>query len=102
MEFVHLHVHSLYSFLDGASSLDTLLDKAAALRERGTDSNYWHTPFDGPAEKEILDVIERMQSLISGSMPFSSTENPNKCHACRLQNNCQRARNKADLSGGTS
>ncbi|MCK5124513.1 MAG: PHP domain-containing protein, partial [Dehalococcoidia bacterium] len=32
MGFIHLHVHSQYSFLDGASSLDALLDKAASLR----------------------------------------------------------------------
>jgi len=31
MSFVHLHVHSQYSFLDGASSLDRLLEKAAML-----------------------------------------------------------------------
>ena len=31
MSFVHLHVHSQYSFLDGASSLDELLQKAASL-----------------------------------------------------------------------
>jgi len=31
MSFVHLHVHSQYSFLDGASSLDSLLEKAKAL-----------------------------------------------------------------------
>jgi error-prone DNA polymerase len=31
MEFVHLHVHSQYSFLDGASTLDTLLEKAKTL-----------------------------------------------------------------------
>jgi len=28
MSFVHLHVHSQYSFLDGASSLDRLLEKS--------------------------------------------------------------------------
>ena len=32
MGFIHLHVHSQYSFLDGASSLDGLLDKAVSLR----------------------------------------------------------------------
>ena len=32
MGFIHLHVHSQYSFLDGASSLDELLDKAASLK----------------------------------------------------------------------
>jgi error-prone DNA polymerase len=31
MGFVHLHVHSQYSFLDGASPLDRLLEKAKAL-----------------------------------------------------------------------
>ena len=31
MGFIHLHVHSQYSFLDGASSLDSLLEKAEAL-----------------------------------------------------------------------
>ncbi|MFC1906011.1 DNA polymerase III subunit alpha [Chloroflexota bacterium] len=31
MSFIHLHVHSQYSFLDGASSLDALLKKAATL-----------------------------------------------------------------------
>ncbi|MFC1901354.1 DNA polymerase III subunit alpha [Chloroflexota bacterium] len=31
MRFVHLHVHSQYSFFDGASSLDRLLEKAADL-----------------------------------------------------------------------
>jgi error-prone DNA polymerase len=31
MNFVHLHVHSQYSFLDGASSLERLLEKAGAL-----------------------------------------------------------------------
>jgi error-prone DNA polymerase len=31
MEFTHLHVHSQYSFLDGASTLDRLLEKAKRL-----------------------------------------------------------------------
>jgi len=31
MGFVHLHVHSQYSFLDGASTLDRLLEKARSL-----------------------------------------------------------------------
>ncbi|MBA7470959.1 DNA polymerase III subunit alpha [subsurface metagenome] len=32
MGFIHLHVHSQYSFLDGASSLDELLDKTVSLK----------------------------------------------------------------------
>jgi error-prone DNA polymerase len=31
MSFIHLHVHSQYSFLDGASTLDSLLEKTARL-----------------------------------------------------------------------
>jgi error-prone DNA polymerase len=31
MDFIHLHVHSQYSFLDGASSIDDLLQKAKQL-----------------------------------------------------------------------
>ena len=31
MSFIHLHVHSQYSFLDGASSLNRLLEKAKSL-----------------------------------------------------------------------
>ncbi len=31
MSFIHLHVHSQYSFLDGASTLDRILEKARAL-----------------------------------------------------------------------
>ena len=31
MDFIHLHVHSQYSFLDGASSLSSLLEKAKQL-----------------------------------------------------------------------
>jgi error-prone DNA polymerase len=31
MGFVHLHVHSHYSFLDGAASIDRLIEKATSL-----------------------------------------------------------------------
>jgi len=31
MDFIHLHVHSQYSFLDGASSLDSILGKTKQL-----------------------------------------------------------------------
>ena len=31
MSFIHLHVHSQYSFLDGASTLDRILEKTRAL-----------------------------------------------------------------------
>jgi DNA polymerase III alpha subunit len=31
MEFVHLHTHSPFSFLDGASSIEALVERAAQL-----------------------------------------------------------------------
>ena len=33
-DFVHLHVHSQYSLLDGAASLDRLVQEAAATGQR--------------------------------------------------------------------
>jgi CRISPR/Cas system-associated exonuclease Cas4 (RecB family) len=98
------NIHQVFgycvAFREEIGTIDTR-PTVAALRERGTDNIYWYTPFDGPAEEEILDVIERVHSLISGSMPFRSTENPNKCRACRLQDKCRRAGHTADSPGGT-
>ena len=62
----------------------------AALRERGTDNIYWRAPFDETAENEIIEVINHVHGLISGSEQFISSGNPNKCKACRFKNNCDR------------
>lgn len=62
----------------------------AALRERGTDNIYWRAPFDESSENEIIEVINHVHGLISGSEQFISSGNPNKCKPCRFKNNCDR------------
>ena len=62
----------------------------AALRERGTKNIYWSEPFTKPAEESIVAIIDHIHSLISGTNDFGSTDNPNKCHSCRLSVTCDR------------
>ena len=62
----------------------------AALRERGTDNIYWSVPFDPQAEGHITTITERIHSLLIGGLEFSSSDNPNKCHACRFRERCDR------------
>ena len=59
-------------------------------RERGTDNIYWSMPFDPEAEGHITTVIERIHSLLIGALEFSSSDNPNKCRACRFRERCDR------------
>lgn len=62
----------------------------AALRERGTDNIYWSVPFAPEAEGHIITVIERIHSLLIGALDFNSSDNPNKCCACRFRERCDR------------
>ena len=62
----------------------------AALRERGTDKIYWNLPFDLQAEEHITTIIEHIHSLLIGGIEFSSSDNPNKCRACRFRERCDR------------
>ena len=62
----------------------------AALRERGTDNIYWSVPFDPDAEGHITTIIGRIHSLLSGTLEFASSDNPNKCRACRFNSICDR------------
>ena len=62
----------------------------AALRERGTDNIYWNVPFDLQAEEHITNIVERIHSLLVGELEFSSSDNPNKCRACRFKERCDR------------
>jgi len=61
-----------------------------ALRERGTDNIYWSVPFDQEAESHIISVVEHVHSLLAGVAEFVSSENPNKCRACRFSGVCGR------------
>ncbi len=61
-----------------------------ALRERGTENVYWKGPFTRSVEESIVALIDHIHSLISGTDDFGSTDNPNKCNACRLRAKCNR------------
>jgi CRISPR/Cas system-associated exonuclease Cas4 (RecB family) len=64
---------------------------AGALRQRGTETVYWKAPFTNSVEESIVALIGHIHSLISGTAEFSSTDNPNRCNACRLRAACDRA-----------
>ena len=57
----------------------------AALRQRGTDNIFWSAYFDNKAESVIINLINRVQNLISGNEEFVPTQNPRKCRSCRLK-----------------
>ena len=62
----------------------------ASLRERGTENIYWASYFDEKAEKDIIDLINRMHRLLEGEIEFKATDNPNKCRSCRFNTICER------------
>ena len=46
MSFVHLHVHTEYSLLDGACRIDGLMDR---VKELGQSKGTWNWPWYPPA-----------------------------------------------------
>ena len=46
-------------------------------------------------------AFEKETGEFIGRIGLSSTENPNKCRACRLKDECSRAGYKTDFPGGT-
>jgi CRISPR-associated exonuclease Cas4 len=62
----------------------------ASLRERGTENIYWASYFDDKAEKDIINLINRMHRLLEGEAEFQATNNPNKCRGCRFNHLCDR------------
>ena len=62
----------------------------ASLRERGTENIYWASYFDEKAEKDIINLINRMHGLVEGQLEFKATDNPNKCRSCRFNAICER------------
>lgn len=66
----------------------------ASIRERGTDKIFWSAYFDQQAEKNIINLVNRIHGLLRGKMEFIPTENPNKCRGCRFNHLCDR---KADF-----
>ncbi len=65
----------------------------ASLRERGTENIYWASYFDEKAEKDIVNLINRMHKLLAGEIEFKPTKNPNKCRGCRFNTLCDRKMN---------
>jgi CRISPR-associated protein Cas4 len=61
----------------------------AALRTRGTDNIFWNKNFDKKAEKDIKKILNRMQLLINGEIPYIPTNNPKKCAKCRFNMYCE-------------
>lgn len=61
-----------------------------AVRERGTDNIVWQAPFDDEAEKEIINIVERLHRQINGEEEFKPTKNPNKCTKCRFIRYCDK------------
>lgn len=62
----------------------------ASLRERGTENIFWSAYFDQQAEKNIISIINHIQSLLMGQKEFKPTQNPNKCRGCRFNTLCDR------------
>lgn len=65
----------------------------ASLRERGTENIYWASYFDEKAEKDIINLINRMHKLLAGELEFKPTKNPNKCRGCRFNTLCDKKMN---------
>ncbi|MBZ2164736.1 CRISPR-associated protein Cas4 [Methanobacterium spitsbergense] len=62
----------------------------ASLKQRGTENIYWASYFDEKAEKDIINLINRMHRLLEGEIEFKATDNPNKCRSCRFNTICER------------
>ena len=101
-DFVHLHVHTQYSILDGQASIPRLVDKAIANGMRGiavTDHgnmfgikeffNYVNKK-NGGTNGEIKDLKKRIAALESGK---EASEHPEEdLAACREQLQAARKR----------
>jgi CRISPR-associated exonuclease Cas4 len=60
----------------------------ASLRERGTDNIFWSSYFDETAEKNVIELIERVHKLLEGTIEYIPTRNPKKCRSCRFSPRC--------------
>ena len=83
------------AFIDYISqwrAMDDSRPVIAALRERDSQKIIWRSPFDETARTVIVNEINRMHSMMSGNLPFSITNNPNKCRACSVREHCDKAK----------
>lgn len=84
-------IHQLFGYC--LAFQDTVKEKRsiiASLRERGTDNIFWSAYFDQKAKKDIIFLINRVHSLLTGKEEFMPTQNPRKCRRCRLKKKCDK------------
>ena len=68
-------------------------DITVALRRSTTGEIFWSDKFSSENREHIKGVVEHVQNLISMKDEFISTENPNKCNACRFNDVCNQMQN---------
>ena len=88
------NIHQVYGYCLAFKEMVRQVDQRpiiAALRTRGTKYVYWDSAFNKNSENEIIEVINHVHGLFSGKEQFNSTNNVNKCRACRFKMNCDRA-----------
>ena len=68
-------------------------DITVALRTSTTGEIFWSDKFSSENREHIKGVVEHVQNLISMKDEFISTENPNKCNACRFNDVCNQMQN---------
>src|SRR5256885_6297823 len=100
--FVHLHAKSHYSFLDGASSVDDLLDAAAELGQDAlalTDTNglYGAVRFWNAARERGIKPIFGVELRLVDSHPVTLLAMDRTCltSLCRILSAAQLAGQKA-------
>jgi CRISPR/Cas system-associated exonuclease Cas4 (RecB family) len=60
----------------------------AVLRNRDTGENIWAQTFGEEQREEVVKAVDRIQRVLSQETKAVSTENPNKCRACRFKRSC--------------
>jgi CRISPR-associated exonuclease Cas4 len=72
---------------------DTVKEKrniVASIRERGTENIFWSAYFDETAQKDIINLVNRVHKLLLGEEEYIPTKNPKKCRSCRFNRMCDR------------
>jgi CRISPR/Cas system-associated exonuclease Cas4 (RecB family) len=60
----------------------------AVLRNRDSGDNIWAQAFSEEQRENVLKAVDRIHRVLSQETEAVSTENPNKCRACRFKGSC--------------
>lgn len=60
----------------------------AVLRNRDTGENTWAQAFSKEQREDVARAVDRIHRVLSGETEAASTNNPNKCRACRFKGSC--------------